>query len=143
MFEAESASTAESGDSVVLKTTASAYVEIDRNSFSEVMREELGRLIKGNADKWTSIDSIAAMDSSNDLGCISLANLASVLGVPTKEKLIELVANPPNQPETYVDTFQLCNSQFKISIAPLSGNLYVHTAYVSWKKIGQWKFYWA
>ena len=83
LADAESATTAESGDSVVLKTTAGTYVEIDRNSFAEVMREELGRLIKGTADKGASINSVAAMDASNDLGWISPANLATVLGVPS------------------------------------------------------------
>ena len=81
LVDAESATTAQSGDSVVLKTTAGTYVEIDRDSFAEVMREELGRLIKGTADKGTSINSVAAMDASNDLGWISPTNLASVLGV--------------------------------------------------------------
>lgn len=80
LVDAESATTAQSGDSVVLKTTAGTYVEIDRDSFAEVMREELGRLIKGTADKGTSINSVAAMDASNDLGWISPTNLASVLG---------------------------------------------------------------
>ena len=80
LIEAESATTAQSGDSVVLKTTAGTYVEIDRDSFAEVIREQLGRLIKGTTDKGTTINGIAAMDASNDLGWVSAANLASVLG---------------------------------------------------------------
>ena len=81
-LSASTAATAASGDSVVLKTTGGTYVEIDRDSFAEVMREQLGRLIKGTTDKGTSINGIAAMDASNDLGWVSAANLASVLGVP-------------------------------------------------------------
>ena len=86
LADATSATTAQSGDSVVVKTTAGTYVEIDRNSFSEIIREELGRLIKGTTDKGTSINGIAAMDASNDLGWVSAANLASVLG----EQIVQL-----------------------------------------------------
>ena len=85
LIEAESATTAQSGDSVVLKTTAGTYVEIDRDSFAEVIREQLGRLIKGTTDKGTTINGIAAMDASNDLGWVSAANLASVLGGNIKD----------------------------------------------------------
>lgn len=67
-------------DAVMLKDTSGAYHSIDKGSFNEAVRAAMGSILT-NFDKGTSITRIPGIDSSNDLGSVTAANLASVLGV--------------------------------------------------------------
>jgi len=89
LVEATSADTVGSGDSVVLKTTSGDYVEIDRDSFADEIRKVMGGLIKNN-DKGTSISGITVTDANNDLGSVTLSNLASVLAIPKDYQITTL-----------------------------------------------------
>ena len=77
---AESSITVDSGSSIVLEGEDGSPVKVKKDSFMSAVREALGSLIKNN-DKGTSINGVAVTDANNDLGSITTANLASVLGV--------------------------------------------------------------
>ena len=76
---AESSITVDSGSSIVLEGEDGSPVKVKKDSFMSAVREALGSLIKNN-DKGTSINGVAVTDANNDLGSITTANLASVLG---------------------------------------------------------------
>lgn len=56
------------------------FMNVLKSYIDESVRSALGALVN-NLDKGTTIKSVLATDSSNDLGSITPANLASVLGV--------------------------------------------------------------
>ena len=66
-------------DAVMLKDTNGEYHSIDKASFNEAVRASLGSILT-NFDKGSSITRIPGIDSNNDLGSVTAANLASVLG---------------------------------------------------------------
>jgi len=74
-----SQSTIASTDYVLLEDTDGAYHKIAKASFTEAVRGALGSVINSVA-KGTDIAKIPVLDSSNDLGMGTLANVASVLG---------------------------------------------------------------
>lgn len=69
-----------STDYVMLQDTDGGYHKIAKASFTEAVRSALGSVINSVA-KGTDIAKVPVLDSNNDLGMGSLANLASVLGV--------------------------------------------------------------
>jgi hypothetical protein len=75
-----SQSTVASTDYILLEDTDGAYHKIAKASFTEAVRGALGSVINSVA-KGTDIAKIPVLDSSNDLGMGTLANVASVLGV--------------------------------------------------------------
>lgn len=81
-----SQSTIASSDYVLLEDTDGAYHKIAKASFTEAVRGALGSVINSVA-KGTDIAKIPVLDSSNDLGMGTLANVASVLGVATKKAI--------------------------------------------------------
>ena len=89
LVDATSADTVASGDSIVIKTTSGDYVEVDMNSFTEAVKTVLGKIISDN-DKGTSISGITVTDGNDDLGSVTPANLASILGVPKDYQITTL-----------------------------------------------------
>lgn len=79
-----SAKTTVGTDGVVLKGTDGAYYEIDKASLSEVIRAELGNILADNSkNNGTSVGKVPTLNSTgNALGASSVADLATVLGVP-------------------------------------------------------------
>ena len=63
------------------------FMNVLKSYIDESVRSALGALVN-NLDKGSSIKSVLATDSSNDLGSITPANLASVLGVPSWPRLV-------------------------------------------------------
>ena len=80
LSESASQSTLASTDAIMLKGTDGTYHEIARDSLVEAVRSVMGGILK-NLDKGTTIGALAALGSGDDLGSITPANLASVLGV--------------------------------------------------------------
>lgn len=81
--ERTSQSAVETTDYVLLEDTDGAFHRIAKNSFNEAVRGALGSLLN-NLDKGTNIKSVVGLGSAspvNDLGTVTLANLASLLGV--------------------------------------------------------------
>ena len=78
-----SQSTVASTDYILLEDTDGAYHKIAKASFTEAVRGALGSVINSVA-KGTDIAKVPVLDSNNDLGMGTLANLASVLGVLPK-----------------------------------------------------------
>lgn len=74
-----SQSTVASTDYILLEDTNGAYHKIAKASFTEAVRGALGSVINSVA-KGTDIAKVPVLDSNNDLGMGTLANLASVLG---------------------------------------------------------------
>lgn len=74
-----SASTINSSDYVMLQDTNGGYHKISKASFTEAVRGALGSVINSVA-KGSDIAKVPVLDSNNDLGMGTLANLASVLG---------------------------------------------------------------
>lgn len=74
-----SQSTVASTDYILLEDTDGAYHKIAKASFTEAVRGALGSVINSVA-KGTDIAKVPVLDSNNDLGMGTLANLASVLG---------------------------------------------------------------
>lgn len=68
-----------STDYVMLQDTSGGYHKIAKASFTEAVRSALGSVINSTA-KGTGISKVPVLDSNNDLGMGTLANLASVLG---------------------------------------------------------------
>jgi hypothetical protein len=68
-------------DYIMLKGTNGRYHKIQKDSFTEAVRNVLAGLLVNN-DKGTTISQIAAI-ASGDFGSITPANLASVLGAAT------------------------------------------------------------
>ena len=68
-----------SSDYVLLEDTNGAYHKISKASFTEAVRGALGSVINSVA-KGTDIAKLPVLDSNNDLGMGTLANVASVLG---------------------------------------------------------------
>lgn len=80
--ERTSQSAVETTDYVLLEDTDGAFHKIAKNSFNEAVRGALGSLLN-NLDKGTNIKSVVGLGSAspvNDLGTVTLANLASLLG---------------------------------------------------------------
>lgn len=80
--ERTSQSAVETTDYVLLEDTDGAFHRIAKNSFNEAVRGALGSLLN-NLDKGTNIKSVVGLGSAspvNDLGTVTLANLASLLG---------------------------------------------------------------
>ena len=69
-----------SSDYVLLEDTGGAYHKIAKASFVEAVRGAMGDVINSVA-KGTDIAKLPVLDSNNDLGMGTLANVASVLGV--------------------------------------------------------------
>lgn len=80
-----------SSDYVLLEDTSGAYHKIAKASFTEAVRGALGSVINSVA-KGTDIAKLPVLDSNNDLGMGTLANVASVLG----ENSIFYAAPTPN-----------------------------------------------
>ncbi len=74
-------------DAIMLKDTNGEYHSIDKASFNEAVRASLGSILT-NFDKGSSITRIPGIDSNNDLGSVTAANLALVLGA-TKNRIWE------------------------------------------------------
>lgn len=70
-----------SSDYVLLEDTSGQYHKISKASFTEAVRGALGSVINSVA-KGSDIAKVPVLDSNNDLGMGTLANIASVLGVP-------------------------------------------------------------
>lgn len=68
-----------SSDYVLLEDINGAYHKIAKASFTEAVRSALGAVINSVA-KGNDIAKVPVLDSNNDLGMGTLANLASVLG---------------------------------------------------------------
>ena len=68
-----------STDYVMLQDTSGGYHKIAKASFTEAVRSALGSVINSTA-KGTDISKMPVLDSNNDLGMGTLANIASVLG---------------------------------------------------------------
>ena len=68
-----------SSDYVLLEDTDGAYHKIAKAFFTEAVRSALGAVINSVA-KGNDIAKVPVLDSNNDLGMGTLANLASVLG---------------------------------------------------------------
>lgn len=73
------AQTTLTNDYIMLKGTNGRYHKIQKESFTEAVRNTLASLLVNN-DKGTTISQIAAI-ASGDFGSVTPANLASVLGV--------------------------------------------------------------
>lgn len=84
-----STKTAIASEGVMLKGTDGAYYEIDKASLSEVIRAELGAILADNSkNNGTSVAKVPTLNSSgNALGASSVADLASVLGVPDHNQI--------------------------------------------------------
>jgi len=72
------ATTSLTTDYIMLKDTNGQYHKIQKDSFTEAVRNTLASLLVNN-DKGTTISQIAAI-ASGDFGSVTPANLASVLG---------------------------------------------------------------
>jgi len=81
------ATTSLTTDYIMLKDTNGQYHKIQKDSFTEAVRNTLASLLVNN-DKGTTISQIAAI-ASDDFGSVTPANLASVLGVGSKSVKIE------------------------------------------------------
>lgn len=79
LSEISTNTTVASTDYVMLQDTDGAYVKISKDNFNEAVRDSFGSIVT-NLDKGTSIARLLATDSSADLGSITYANLASVMG---------------------------------------------------------------
>ena len=118
------------------ETALKAYVE-------ESVRAALGALVN-NLDKGSSISTILATDSSNDLGTITPANLASVLSVYESWKFVNAnsvygIGNLPFS-SGHAIRFKIKNaSDYFLMIVGGSDNIYFCYSwegnYSSWKKL--------
>lgn len=101
LSESASQSTLASTDAIMLKGTDGTYHEIARDSLVEAVRSVMGGILK-NLDKGTTIGALAALGSGDDLGSITPANLASVLGgMPKKSGQPLSDLNTINKPGLY------------------------------------------
>lgn len=80
LSEKTSQSSVASTDFVLLEDTDGAYHKIAKASFVEAIREALGSIINSVA-KGTNIAKMPVLDSNNDLGMGTLANIGSALNV--------------------------------------------------------------
>jgi hypothetical protein len=80
LADASTSSTVASGDSITIKTTNGSYVEVDRNSFVDAIRDVLGSSIKENTGGTSDVSTIPAITSDGALKSISANDIASVLG---------------------------------------------------------------
>jgi len=88
------ATTSLTTDYIMLKDTNGQYHKIQKDSFTEAVRNTLASLLVNN-DKGTTISQIAAI-ASGDFGSVTPANLASVLGGILKTQILmdkELLAS--------------------------------------------------
>ena len=79
LAETSSETGVQTTDYVLLQDTDGAYHKILKSNFTEAIRNTLAGLLVNN-DKGTSVNQIPAI-ASGDLGSVTPANLASVLGV--------------------------------------------------------------
>ena len=87
-------------DYIMLKGTNGRYHKIQKDSFTEAVRNVLAGLLVNN-DKGTTISQIAAI-ASGDFGSVTPANLASVLGA-----FVTLTASESSTPDTFEDIARL------------------------------------
>ena len=85
LADASTASTVASGDSITLKTTGGTYVEIDRNSFVDAIRDVLGSSIAANTGSASDVNTIPTLTSSGELKSTTKSDIASLLGVSDLE----------------------------------------------------------
>ena len=83
------ATTSLTTDYIMLKDTNGQYHKIQKDSFTEAVRNTLASLLVNN-DKGTTISQIAAI-ASGDFGSVTPANLASVLGVWVSKRISNIL----------------------------------------------------
>jgi len=107
-----SQSTVASTDYILLEDTDGAYHKIAKASFTEAVRGALGSVINSVA-KGTDIAKVPVLDSNNDLGMGTLANLASVLGEIRKDTPTDDLNNIPKKECKYEGYGSLTNAPWK------------------------------
>lgn len=118
------------GDDEGFRTAIKSYID-------EAIRSALGALVD-NLDKGTGVSRILGTDSSHDLGTITPANLASVLGALVSLGFSNFDYNNP--PSRCFCTHLWYGENYATSHAPKRGNQFAVVLYISSQHILELSF---